>query len=216
MTSDPPGPGYDPAQDVVLDARSLRGVAHPLRLRLLGSLRNDGPQTATQLAARLGESSAAASYHLRTLAAHGFVGDAPELGRGRERFWRAQHRSTWFATPGRDAPERELAEVYLQTVARTYAGTIERWFDEMADWPQEWVEAANLSNLDLRLTPAEAERLADELMAVLARWRDDRTPAADGPAGVLVSAQFQVFPRHGQLDGVLARAAADHPDADEP
>lgn len=215
MTDDTPGPGYDPAQDVVLDARSLRGVAHPLRLRLLGSLRNDGPQTATQLAARLGESSGATSYHLRTLAAHGFVTDASELGQGRERFWRASHRSSWFATPDRDAPERELAEIYLQTVARTYAGNIERWSDEMADWPQDWVEAANLSNLDLRLTPAEAGQLADELMAVLARWRDERTPADDESAQVQVSVQFQVFPRHGQLDKVLGREAADHPDADE-
>jgi DNA-binding transcriptional ArsR family regulator len=200
-----PGPGYDPPQDIVLDARSLRGVAHPLRLRLLGSLRNDGAQTATQLASRLGESSAATSYHLRTLAAHGFVTEVPELGRGRERFWRAVHRSSWFATPDPEAPERELAEVYLQTVAQIYAGNIERWAEEMADWPQEWVEAADLSDLALRLTAAQAEQLADDLRGVLVRCRDEVAGQADdAQERVLVSAQFQVFPRRGQLEGLLA------------
>ena len=53
-----------------LDARSLRGLAHPLRMRLLSALRRGGPATASQLAEKLGESSGATSYHLRQLAAH--------------------------------------------------------------------------------------------------------------------------------------------------
>jgi DNA-binding transcriptional ArsR family regulator len=217
MARAPGGPGFDPTQDVVLDARSLRGVAHPLRLRLLGSLRQDGPQTATQLAARLGESSGATSYHLRTLASHGFVTEAAELGRGRERFWRAVHRSSWFSTPDPDAPERELGEIYLRTVARNYAGNIDRWVDEMGDWPQEWVDAANLSDLGLRLTTAEAERLAHDLMAVLVRYREEAASRLDdGQERVLLSAQFQLFPRHGQLDEVLARRGQSPAADDEP
>ena len=199
------GPGYDPEQDVVLDARSLRGVAHPLRLRLLGSLRNDGPQTATQLGGRLGESSAATSYHLRTLATHGFVTEAPELGRGRERFWRAVHRGTWFGTPDQDAPERELADAYLQTVGRMYAENIERWVDERPDWPTEWADATNLSDLGLRLTASEAAQLGEDLMRVLTRYRDEvASDADDGTSRVRFTAQFQIFPRRGQLDTVRA------------
>lgn len=64
-----------------LDARSLRGLAHPLRMRLLDALRFGGPATASQLAAKLGESSGATSYHLRQLAAHGFIEDAPSAAR---------------------------------------------------------------------------------------------------------------------------------------
>lgn len=209
MTEDPHKPGYDSEQDVVLDARTLRGVAHPLRLRLLGSLRHDGPQTATQLAARLGESSAATSYHLRTLAAHGFVTDAPELGRGRERFWRAVHRSTWFDAPDRDAPERELGEAYLRTVARMYAENVERSVTDLADWPQEWVRAASMSDLTVSLSAAEAQQLADDMMALLVRYRDraaDR--AGDGSERVAMTTQFQIFPRRGQLDALLATRTA--------
>ena len=46
---------------------------------------------------RTGESSAT-SYHLRQLAAYGFVVEDPGHGRGRERYWRAVERSS---LPGR-------------------------------------------------------------------------------------------------------------------
>src|SRR4051812_14770407 len=57
----------------VTDVRALRALAHPLRNRLLGLLRLDGPATASRLARVVGESSGATSYHLRQLAAYGFV-----------------------------------------------------------------------------------------------------------------------------------------------
>ncbi|MGK5738720.1 helix-turn-helix domain-containing protein [Micromonospora sp. URMC 103] len=221
MTDDPHKPGYDAAQDVVLDARTLRGVAHPLRLQLLSSLRHEGPQTATQLASRFGESSAATSYHLRALAAHGFITDAPELGRGRERFWRAVHRSTWFDTPDRDAPERELGEAFLRTVARMSAENVERSITELTDWPQEWVRASTMSDLTVSLSAAEAQQLADDMMALLFRYRDQAADrAGDGSERVAMTTQFQIFPRRGQLDALLAARAAsvDGPGtaADEP
>lgn len=209
MAEDSRSPGYDSTQDVVLDAKTLRGVAHPLRLRLLGSLRHEGPQTATQLAARFGESSASTSYHLRTLAAHGFVADAPELGRGRERFWRAVHRSTWFETPDQDAPERELGEAYLRTVARLYADNVEQSINELADWPQEWVQASNMSDTTIHLSAAEAQQLSDDMMALLARYRKQAAERGDGESErVAMTTQFQIFPRRGQLDGLLATRAA--------
>ncbi|SDT11220.1 winged helix-turn-helix domain-containing protein [Actinoplanes derwentensis] len=209
MAEGPRTPGYDSTHDVVLDARTLRGVAHPLRLRLLGSLRHEGPQTATQLAARLGESSASTSYHLRTLAAHGFVTDAPELGRGRERFWRAVHRSTWFETPDQDAPERELGEAYLRTVARMYADNVEQSINELADWPQEWVQASNMSDTTIRLSASETRQLSDDLMALLARYRKQATERGDDESErVAMTTQFQIFPRRGQLDDLLARRTA--------
>ena len=41
--------------------------------RIIAVLRREGPATATTLAERLGESSGATSYHLRSLARAGFV-----------------------------------------------------------------------------------------------------------------------------------------------
>ncbi|MEJ7562342.1 MAG: hypothetical protein WKF45_07440, partial [Ilumatobacteraceae bacterium] len=46
----------------ILDATSLRALAHPLRLDLLERLRRLGPAAATQLAAEFTETSGATSY----------------------------------------------------------------------------------------------------------------------------------------------------------
>lgn len=48
---------------MVLDAKGLRALAHPVRVQLVGLLRKYGPSTATRLAERLGVSSGTASYH---------------------------------------------------------------------------------------------------------------------------------------------------------
>src|SRR5690606_22078525 len=116
------GPMDEPREPALrhLDARSLRGLAHPLRMQLLNALRRGGPATASQLAERLGESSGATSYHLRQLAAHGFVEDAPEHGRGRERWWRAAHEGVRFddALVRDGDPEiRGAADLFLHEVA---------------------------------------------------------------------------------------------------
>jgi DNA-binding transcriptional ArsR family regulator len=79
---------------VVSDLDSLKAVSHPLRLKLLGLLRSDGPATASQLARRVGESSGSTSYHLRQLERFGFVEDDAAQPSGRERRWRASHDMT--------------------------------------------------------------------------------------------------------------------------
>ena len=82
----------------VTDVRALRALAHPLRNRLLGQLRVNGPATASQLGRAIGESSGSTSYHLRQLAAYGFVEEVEGQGTARERWWRARHRMTsWQA-----------------------------------------------------------------------------------------------------------------------
>src|SRR3712207_4628895 len=106
-----------------LDPASLKALAHPLRLRLLARLRSDGPATATQLAAVVGESSGATSYHLRQLARHGFVADDPARGSGRERWWQAVHRgNSWDpvqfcddpSTPeALGVPQREIGRAHV-------------------------------------------------------------------------------------------------------
>ena len=74
--------------DRVLDLTSLKALAHPLRVQILDELSTYGPATASGLAAKLGESSGATSYHLRQLEKNGFVAEDTERGVGRERWWR--------------------------------------------------------------------------------------------------------------------------------
>ncbi|GAB3498637.1 winged helix-turn-helix domain-containing protein [Amycolatopsis cihanbeyliensis] len=79
-----------------LDARSLRGLAHPLRVRILGLLRTEGPATSARLAKRLTEDSGNISWHLRRLANTGFITEETDFGTRRERWWRAVHDHTRF------------------------------------------------------------------------------------------------------------------------
>ncbi|MGW8882766.1 winged helix-turn-helix domain-containing protein, partial [Streptomyces mirabilis] len=150
-----------------VDARTLRGLAHPLRLRLLAALREYGPATASGLADRLGESSGATSYHLRQLAAYGFVEDDPERGKGRERWWRAAHRGTVFDS-GRflthpDPEVRGAVDVVLHEIATTHSQELNTWIGTMREWPEEWREGWDISDFQVRLTPDLAEELIGKI-----------------------------------------------------
>ncbi len=75
------------SEDRVLDTGALRALAHPLRVRIYDILSQYGPQTASSLAEKLGESSGSTSYHLRALAKHDLIRECTDRGTGRERWW---------------------------------------------------------------------------------------------------------------------------------
>ena len=57
----------------VTDAKTMRALAHPVRISLIELLIIAGPMTATQAAEKIGESPSTCSFHLRQLAKYGFV-----------------------------------------------------------------------------------------------------------------------------------------------
>jgi DNA-binding transcriptional ArsR family regulator len=162
------------------DPRQMRALAHPLRLRLLGALRTDGPATASILAEELDESPALVSYHLRTLAKHGFVHEDPDLARdGRERWWRASHPGmTWEPFRFLDSPERAAAaNALLSQIVDRYAEAGREWLADAPNWPEDWHEVADMSDWRLRLTAAQALAMRDEVIAVIERYQ--RLPAEE-------------------------------------
>lgn len=173
-----------------LDPRSVRALAHPLRVRLLGSLRFEGPGTASILGSRLGESSGATSYHLRVLADHGFIEEDTSRGRGRERWWRSAHDATsWRPEQFRDDPDAQAAEQWLSGfVARQGMEWLDDWIDRRPSADPAWVNASAESDYRLRMTPRELRDLIDELHTVIQRHdqaaEDSRAaaPAATGGA----------------------------------
>ncbi|MEV0987415.1 metalloregulator ArsR/SmtB family transcription factor [Streptomyces sp. NPDC049949] len=168
-----------------LDARSLRGLAHPLRIRMLAALRHDGPATASQLAERLGESSGSTSYHLRQLAAHGFVEDAPEHGKGRERWWRAAHDGTRFDEKllyDEDPATRGAADLFLHEIATIHTQEMSTWLGTAHSWSQEWRRGSDISDFTLRLTPAQSLELIHKIHELIDSYRD--LPPAEGTATV--------------------------------
>jgi DNA-binding transcriptional ArsR family regulator len=193
MHDEPRAPhGFDPDRDVMLDARNLRGLAHPLRLRMLAALREGGAATATQLASRLGESSAATSYHLRQLADYGFIVEDEGRGTGRERWWRSAHRSSYFELSGDETEEaRLLGESYLRSVVGAMAARMEAWVDALPMVPAAWHRGSTVSDYRATLTPAEAAELIARLDAIGTEVRDRKPSAGEARPVVL---QFQVLP----------------------
>lgn len=191
--------GHFVDNEVVLSPRNLRGIAHPVRVRLLGLLRIEGPSTATRLAERLGLNNGATSYHLRQLELYGFVVEDKGRGNARERWWCAAHHRTSFESAALlNGEAGELAETYLSSVAAAYAEATQRAIEERQALPAQWRGLEMLSDLTLRLTPDEVQQLMGEVLEAAARYRpdDDENPPADSAP---VRFQVQAFPLPGVL-----------------
>ncbi|WP_457206748.1 ArsR/SmtB family transcription factor [Nocardioides sp. P5_C9_2] len=183
------------ASSVSPDIAGLRALSHPVRLRMLGLLRTEGPATATSLAQRLGLNTGATSYHLRQLAQHGFIEDDPDRGSGRDRWWRAAHDAT-RTDFDREGASDEDVEAYLATVALLYGDRLRAAVAERAFLPEEWRQVGTLSDWEIRLTPADADALVQALTRVIEDARDSAEPGA-APFAVNLNA----FPRPGALGG---------------
>lgn len=148
------------------DPRALRGYAHPLRMRLLGLLRQQGPLTATQTAARLRETVPNCSFHLRQLGKCGLVERAPGAD-ARERPWRAGARITAWDDQA-ESPS-ELTGV-LQRAER-YAVT-------RAGEPTEWRLVTRFADEVVQVTADELASLRKELRVLLGRYAERDSRAA--------------------------------------
>ena len=155
------------------DAGPMRALAHPLRLRILGLLRVEGPQSVGMLAEATGAASGSVSYHVQTLAKHGFVVPAPELERdGRERWWRAAHEMTsWKTEEFLDDPERrEASDAMRRAVLDTYHRELLDALDAELDLEPEWIAASESSDGSAHLTIDEFRELTADLAAVHEKW----------------------------------------------
>jgi DNA-binding transcriptional ArsR family regulator len=185
MTSDPsPQAGHHQPGEVreVTDPRTLRALAHPVRIALLEALWLDGPMTATEVGERIGESPTTCSFHLRQLAKYNFVEEAGG-GKGRARPWRMT--AMGIQLSAHDDPEVEVASNALARLFRERQ--LERyrtWLESQATYPKEWRSAAGESEFLFYLTSAELEELRAELLAMLLpKSRERFLDPAKRPAG---------------------------------
>ncbi len=153
----------------VHDPQVLRAIAHPVRNRILTELDAQGSLRAADIARELDIPANQASFHLRQLAKYGLVEEDPAAARDkRDRVWRA-------VNPGgltinlkvlEESPGGKAASaVYLRSAA---------------SWGQVVVDSAlnrrdpethsSLTEMAVRLTKAEANRLTVELNEVVERW----------------------------------------------
>jgi DNA-binding transcriptional ArsR family regulator len=179
----------------ITDPQLMRALAHPARQAILDHLTGSGTvATATECAQVAGLSPSATSYHLRELAKHGLVEEAPSRGDGRERVWRGTMsgltvRADHDAAPEAHAAVRELTDVFL---ARNEE-RVRRWRDRAHEESPEWDQATVVSESMVVMTAEELVEVNEAVLALLEpykRWR-----RADPPAGArTIAVQYRTVP----------------------
>lgn len=169
----------------------LRALAHPRRVEILDLLIADGPLTASACAARLGDSAASCSYHLRQLARFGFVEEA-EGGRGRNRPWRWVPMGNQFESTGTPA-EQSAAEALTTVIDARNIDRIRHYRARHGIDP--WHDSAVFSDWAIRVTETELDELGRAMAALLAPLQR-RTFDGEVPAGArLVDVLTYLMPR---------------------
>jgi DNA-binding transcriptional ArsR family regulator len=123
--------------------RQLRALSHPLRLRIL-SLVTGAPMSSAELARELDLTHAAVSFHVRQLAAAGYLelAETRSVRGGQERRYRARHGGAeqWRS----EEPRLTVQAAATEMLRRLDAGTA-RWraFSDSELWvdPQVWEDA---------------------------------------------------------------------------
>ncbi|MEE1619859.1 helix-turn-helix domain-containing protein [Zafaria sp. Z1313] len=166
---------------VTTDPQSIRALAHPTRLALLDHLDSVEQATATECAEAIGESVASCSFHLRSLAQHGYI--VPGERRGREKPWKTPTTSrTQSIDP--DAPGS------VHAVSALAALSVQRQAERLRDYlrqapslPTSDVDLAGFLSSTFYATPEEMRQLRDEIQQAIDRFQGRvRNPEAR-PAG---------------------------------
>lgn len=186
----------------IQEVGALRALANPLRMRLLARLRQEGPATVGALASATGSAAGSVSFHVRTLVAHGFVVEVPELARDRrERWWAATSRTTrWEPAEFQGTDDgREATGDLERAVLRSQLAAAEEALDRRPETAAEWVAAGAYGDDRLVLTLDEARELRADLEGVLARWRAradavDRRPAGETAPVTVVVHSYRAAP----------------------
>lgn len=171
--SEGPAPQQDaqrPGPRTITDARTLRALAHPVRIALIEALTFEGgAMTATELGEQIGETPTTCSFHLRQLAKYGFVEEAGG-GPGRSRPWRMTQRGIYIPGPPHDPESAVAAREVGRLLRERWLGRYQTWVDTRSSYPEQWRQAVDF-NWVFYLTAAELKQLNEELTA----WFKDKT-----------------------------------------
>lgn len=189
-------------EDRVLDTGALRALAHPLRVRIYDILSQYGPQTASSLAERLGESSGSTSYHLRALAKHDLIQECTDRGVGRERWWERPVGGVSFANP--DAMTTPAGRAATQVVMNEF---LRNRNEQLLDFinrgiggeTEMWQEATLVSTATARLTPEQSKELAVKIMVLIDETVDNyRNQTGENVRPVTIRADLFPLPGTGE------------------
>lgn len=157
-------------EDRKLDAGALRALAHPLRVQLFDILSQYGPQTASSLAERTGESSGSTSYHLRALAKQELIREIPGRGSARERWWERSDKSVSFDSPEALASPgiRSATQLIMTEFLGRRQQQLMRHVSESIAAPEKDDDgSAIISTANIHLTREQARDMIERLSAIV-------------------------------------------------
>lgn len=187
----------------------LRALTHPIRLRLLGILRLNGPQTATDLAKITHLNTGSTSYHLRMLAKYGFIEKDESHSSGRKLFWKTKQFFNIIDAPDEHAANADdsldAAAGFMQVAATESTRQIMQSASTWKDLEPSWRDATILSNFVMQLNADEAKAISKQVQDILFEaMRKHPFPRDNGlgtdtshkpsPDAKAVSMQFHLFP----------------------
>jgi DNA-binding MarR family transcriptional regulator len=147
-----------------------------------------GDSTATECAEEIGESASSCSYHLRTLAKHGFVEEVPSTD-GRERRWHRRVVSIDFDAGAEASEEFQAASALARAALLELSDTTVRdYLTREQSFSPAWREAAAFLQTAIVTTPAELEEITRQIQGVLTPYyASERESAPRGSRVVHVS-----------------------------
>jgi predicted ArsR family transcriptional regulator len=175
------------------DPRSMRAMAHPLRLELQSIVGRSGRITTADAARELGISHGLASHHLHQLAKYGFV-EQVQGSDNRERPW--QLVATSISAQGlEDKPGGESAvRMFEQVAAERTLESFLSWQERRDGWPAGWRENTGLGRSTIYLTQEELAALVAAFQKLIDDYVEERPldDLSSRPAGA-VPVEFSLF-----------------------
>jgi DNA-binding transcriptional ArsR family regulator len=174
MVTSPPPSGRQVLE--IDDAVRIRALSHPARLAIIEYLENGQTATATELAAIVGLSPSATSYHLRELARGGLIRETEGRGDGRERVWQSVADGLHYDSDNLGDDKRDDAYGLLGALMAWQDTQAQRFYAAMPGLPQEWQDASNFYGARIVVTPDELRELAAQIRTLIERYsRSNRT-----------------------------------------
>ena len=181
-----------PISRTVEDIATIRALAHPVRLAILDLLQLEATANATECAQETGESPQTCSYHLRTLAKHGFV-KRVESEDGRETRWELVRRGLELSTSSQSAPAFVAAATLLQRhLLERDDRAVSEFLRHEKQFDDVWQEAATFTSGTLVVGPEEVRELARDVGKVLKRFEARKGKSKDAKR---VHVVFRAVPR---------------------
>ncbi len=199
----PASPINDPAPPIT-DPSAIRALAHPTRLALLEILAGEGQATATACAELAGQSVASCSFHLRSLAKHGFIEAVP--GPGRAKPWRLTSVTQRLSGNRLDPEGRAAAEAFDEFFLGHEFDRLRRWWirrGDDVDADRAWHDASLMTGATAWLTLAELVEVEAEMHELVQRRFVTRIadpggrPAGSRPVRLFVGSSVGLLPLGG-------------------